>query len=177
MIKYTVWMADFCVQTVAVVKHITELKVACQNQFCAILILLCTYIMFIYEIQADCTTLSVCITLQQEKAVAPIQAKKPNIKNTATDHSRKLGKNVKKNQNKEKIMVGKSYSSLTMSVCYWGYKLCENVVRLDVRDVYRRKSSANSCRSQKHVTETQYINIFILCQLKTCNPVCTNSVK
>jgi hypothetical protein len=60
----------------------------------------------------------VCIVLQQEKALAPIQPKKPNIKKTATDNSRKFEKNLKKKQNKEDTMVGKSYSCLTISVCY-----------------------------------------------------------
>jgi len=80
--------------------------------------ILCVCIMFIQETQACCTALSVCIVLQQEKAVAPIQPKKPNIKKKATDTSRKLQKNLIKKQNKEGTMVGKSYSSLTISAFY-----------------------------------------------------------
>lgn len=74
--------------------------------------------MFIHKMQVACTALSVCIMLQQEKAVAPIQPKKPKIKKKATDNSRKLEKNLIKKQNKEDTMVGKSYSSLTISVYY-----------------------------------------------------------
>jgi hypothetical protein len=60
----------------------------------------------------------VCILLLQEKAVAPFQPKKPNIKNKAADNSRKLENNLKKKQNKEDTMVGKSYSSLKISIYY-----------------------------------------------------------
>ena len=74
--------------------------------------------MFIHKIQVYCTTLSVCIVLQQEKAVAPIQPKKLNIKKKATDNPRKPDKNLKKKQNKEDTMVGKSDSSVTISVYY-----------------------------------------------------------
>jgi len=74
--------------------------------------------MFIHKMQASCTTLSECVVLQQEKAVAPIQPKKPSIKKKATDTSRKLEKNLIKKQNKEDTMVGKSYSGLTISVYY-----------------------------------------------------------
>jgi hypothetical protein len=56
--------------------------------------------------------------LRQEKAVAPLQPKKPNIKQKATDTSRKLGNNLKKKQNKEDTTVGKSYISLTISIYY-----------------------------------------------------------
>jgi hypothetical protein len=66
--------------------------------------------------------LSVCIVLWQEKAAAPLQPKKPNIKKKATDTSRKLENNLKKKQNKEDTMVGKSYSSLTISIYYWEHK-------------------------------------------------------
>jgi hypothetical protein len=55
---------------------------------------------------------------RQEKAVAPLQPKKPYTKKKATDTSRKLENNLKKKQNKEDTMVGKSYSSLTVSICY-----------------------------------------------------------
>jgi hypothetical protein len=55
---------------------------------------------------------------QQEKAAAPLQPKKPNTKKKATNTSRKLENNLKKKQNKEDTMVGKSYSSLTISICY-----------------------------------------------------------
>lgn len=74
--------------------------------------------MFIHVTQAYCTTLSVCVTLQQEKAVAPVQTKKPNIKKTATDNSRKLQKNLKKKDNNEDKMVGKTYSSVTTAIYY-----------------------------------------------------------
>ena len=63
--------------------------------------------MFIHEPHAYWTTLSVCIMVWQEKAFAPLQPKKPNIKNKATDTSRKLENNLKKKQNKEESMVGK----------------------------------------------------------------------
>ena len=74
--------------------------------------------MFIHVTRAYCTTLSVCVTLQQEKAVAAVQTKKPNIKKTATDLSRKLQKNLKKKDNNDDRMVGKTYSSVTTASYY-----------------------------------------------------------
>lgn len=78
--------------------------------------------MFTHETYASWTMLSVCIVLWQEKAVAPLQPKKRNIKKETTDTSRKLESNFKKKQNKEDTMVSKSCSSLTISIYYWEHK-------------------------------------------------------
>jgi ribosome-binding protein aMBF1 (putative translation factor) len=76
------------------------------------------YLYNVYSWGAALLYCIICFILQQEKAVAPVQAKKPNAKKTTADNAGKLGKNLKKKQNKEDAMVGKSYNSQTISDYY-----------------------------------------------------------